>query len=55
VCSNSVNVSGSITSAAAAALVIEPLTFTLLLHTGAVLGWVAFFGGAHRWGRQTRG
>ncbi len=41
--------------AAAAALVIEPVTFTLLLHAGAVLGWAAFLGGEHRWGRQTRG
>ncbi|MBB3604203.1 cellulose synthase/poly-beta-1,6-N-acetylglucosamine synthase-like glycosyltransferase [Mycolicibacterium sp. BK556] len=41
--------------AAAAALVIEPVTFTLLLHTGAVLGWTAFLGGAHRWGPQRRG
>jgi cellulose synthase/poly-beta-1,6-N-acetylglucosamine synthase-like glycosyltransferase len=40
--------------AAAAVLVIEPVTFTLLLHTGAVLGWTAFLGGAHRWGSQTR-
>ncbi|MCX2930263.1 glycosyltransferase family 2 protein [Mycobacterium sp. CVI_P3] len=41
--------------AAAVALVIEPVTFTLLLHTGAVLGWTAFLGGVHRWGPQTRG
>ncbi len=31
--------------AAVAAMVIEPLTFTLLLHAGAVLGWLAFLGG----------
>ncbi|SBS79360.1 hypothetical protein MHPYR_760004 [uncultured Mycobacterium sp.] len=31
--------------AAAAALVIEPVTFSLLLHAGAVLGWLAFLGG----------
>jgi cellulose synthase/poly-beta-1,6-N-acetylglucosamine synthase-like glycosyltransferase len=31
--------------AAAAALVLEPVTFTLLLHAGAVLGWLAFLGG----------
>ncbi|WP_233716757.1 glycosyltransferase family 2 protein [Mycolicibacterium vinylchloridicum] len=41
--------------AAAAALVIEPVTFTLLLHAGAVLGWTAFLGGAHRWGPPSRG
>jgi cellulose synthase/poly-beta-1,6-N-acetylglucosamine synthase-like glycosyltransferase len=40
---------------AAAALVIEPVTFTLLLHAGAVLGWTAFLGGAHRWEPQSRG
>ena len=40
--------------AAVAALLLEPLTFALLLHTGAVLGWLAFLGGAQSWGRQTR-
>lgn len=40
--------------AAVAALLLEPLTFALLLHAGAVLGWLAFLGGAQRWGRQTR-
>lgn len=33
---------------------IEPFTFQLLLYAGAALGWVAFLGGAQRWGRQQR-
>lgn len=39
---------------AALVLVVEPLTFTLLLHFGAVLGWLAFLGGGQRWGGQKR-
>ena len=39
---------------AAVVLVVEPLTFTLLLHVGALLGWFAFLGGGQRWGRQKR-
>ncbi len=38
--------------AAAAALVLEPLTFTLLLHAGAVLGWLAFLGGQTQRGKD---
>ena len=35
--------------------VVEPFTFRLLLHLGAVLGWLTFFGrGQRRWGRQHR-
>lgn len=41
-------------AAATAVTLIEPFTFQLLLHAGAVLGWVAFLGGSHRWGRQQR-
>ncbi len=36
--------------AAALALLVEPLTFTLLLHAGALLGWSAFLGRGQRWG-----
>ena len=36
-------------AAAAAALVLEPVTFTLLLHTGALLGWLAFLRRGQRW------
>lgn len=43
----------NLASAAASAL-IEPFTFNLLLQAGAVLGWVAFLGGAQRWGTQQR-
>jgi cellulose synthase/poly-beta-1,6-N-acetylglucosamine synthase-like glycosyltransferase len=39
---------------AAVATVIEPITFQLLLQTGAVLGWIAFLGGEQRWDRQQR-
>lgn len=43
-------------SLAGTALVVitEPLTFTLLLHFGALLGWFAFLGGGQRWGGQLR-
>lgn len=41
-------------AAAAAAMVVEPLTFTLLLQTGAILGWIAFLGGSQRWDPQIR-
>lgn len=40
--------------AAALVLLVEPLTFTVLLHIGALLGWVAFLGGAQRWGSRQR-
>jgi cellulose synthase/poly-beta-1,6-N-acetylglucosamine synthase-like glycosyltransferase len=39
---------------AAGTTLIEPITFQLLLWAGAVLGWLAFLGGAQRWGRQQR-
>jgi cellulose synthase/poly-beta-1,6-N-acetylglucosamine synthase-like glycosyltransferase len=39
---------------AAAAALITPLTFQLLLQAGAMLGWVAFLGGSQRWGSQRR-
>lgn len=41
-------------ASAAAAAVLEPVTFGLLLHAGALLGWAAFLGGGQRWGRQQR-
>ena len=41
-------------AAAAAATVIEPITFTLLLQAGAMLGWIAFLRGGQHWGRQQR-
>lgn len=34
--------------------IIEPFTFRLMLHCGAMLGWFAFLGGGQRWGRQHR-
>lgn len=39
---------------AALVVVIEPLSFTLLLHFGALLGWFAFLGGGQQWGGQSR-
>ena len=39
---------------AAAAAVIAPFTFQLLLQAGAALGWLAFLAGAQSWGRQRR-
>ena len=40
---------------AAVVTVVEPFTFRLLLHLGAVLGWLTFFSrGQRRWGRQHR-
>lgn len=39
---------------AAMAGIVGPVTFQVLLHLGAVLGWVAFLTGAGRWGKQTR-
>lgn len=39
---------------AALVVVIEPVTFTLLLHFGALLGWLAFLRGAQQWGGQLR-
>ncbi|BBZ33953.1 glycosyl transferase family 2 [Mycolicibacterium confluentis] len=38
----------------ALATLVAPFTFTLLLHAGAALGWVAFLGGTARWGSQRR-
>jgi cellulose synthase/poly-beta-1,6-N-acetylglucosamine synthase-like glycosyltransferase len=40
--------------AAAAATIMEPFTFRLLLQCGAMLGWFAFLGGGQQWGRQER-
>ena len=37
-----------------ATTIVEPLTFRLILHCGALLGWIAFLGGEQRWGRQHR-
>lgn len=34
--------------------IVEPVTFRLMLHCGALLGWIAFLGGEQRWGRQHR-
>ena len=39
---------------AAVASVLEPFTYRLLLHLGAVLGWVAFLTGGQGWGRHDR-
>lgn len=36
------------------ASVLEPFTFRVLLHLGAVLGWIAFLAGAQHWGRSER-
>ena len=36
------------------AAVIEPFSFQLLRHFGAVLGWVMFLAGQRGWGRQVR-
>jgi cellulose synthase/poly-beta-1,6-N-acetylglucosamine synthase-like glycosyltransferase len=36
------------------AALVEPFSFQLLRHTGALLGWFAFLGGGRKWGRQTR-
>ncbi|CAN5410722.1 glycosyltransferase family 2 protein [soil metagenome] len=44
---------GSVVGAAAAAL-LGPVTFQLLLQTGAALGWIAFLSGARTWGRRHR-
>lgn len=35
-------------------LIVEPFTFTLLLHLGALLGWVAAISGAQRWVQDQR-
>ncbi|WP_267308987.1 glycosyltransferase family 2 protein [Mycobacterium barrassiae] len=34
--------------------IVEPVTFRLMLHGGALLGWFAFLSGGQRWGRQHR-
>ena len=39
---------------ALAAAVLEPFSFQLFRHWGAVLGWVAFLTGRETWARQTR-
>jgi len=39
---------------AAVATVLEPLSYALLLQTGALLGWLAFLRGTQQWGRQQR-
>lgn len=33
---------------------VAPWSFTLLLHTGAAVGWAAFLRGSQRWGAQRR-
>ncbi|MDQ6685756.1 MAG: glycosyltransferase family 2 protein [Pseudomonadota bacterium] len=40
--------------AALLAAIVEPFTFQLLRHSGAMLGWVSFLTGRRQWGRQTR-
>ena len=40
--------------AAAAATIMDPFTFRLLLQCGAMLGWFACLGGGQQWGRQHR-
>ena len=37
------------------AALIEPFTFQLLRHTGAVWGWFYFLSGTYAWGKQSRG
>lgn len=39
---------------ALAAAVLEPFTFQLLRHAGAVYGWVAFLSGKQQWSRSSR-
>lgn len=41
-------------SLAIVAAILEPFTFQLLRHTGAVLGWYYFLTGRKRWGKQQR-
>jgi cellulose synthase/poly-beta-1,6-N-acetylglucosamine synthase-like glycosyltransferase len=41
-------------SGVAAATVLAPFTFALLLQAGAVLGWAAFLQGGPRWGQRSR-
>ena len=36
------------------AAVLEPFSFQLLRHTGAIWGWIAFLSGSAQWGRQQR-
>lgn len=36
------------------AVFIEPFTFQLMRHTGAILGWITFLTGRSDWGRPTR-
>ncbi|WP_245905926.1 glycosyltransferase [Mycolicibacterium palauense] len=40
--------------ATAAATLVGPLSFQLLLQAGAALGWIAFLGGAQQWGSAHR-
>ena len=44
---------GSVVGIAAMTL-IEPFTFRIALHCGAMLGWLAFLVGGPQWGRQHR-
>jgi cellulose synthase/poly-beta-1,6-N-acetylglucosamine synthase-like glycosyltransferase len=37
------------------ASLIEPFSFQLLRHVGAIWGWAAFLGGSQTWGAQKRG
>ena len=41
-------------SLAIIAAILEPFTFQLLRHTGAVLGWYYFLTGRNIWGKQQR-
>ena len=41
-------------SLAIVAAILEPFTFQLLRHTGAVLGWYYFLTGRKAWGKQQR-
>jgi hypothetical protein len=39
---------------AAAIAVLEPFSFQILRHLGALLGWHHFLTGRRHWGKQTR-
>ncbi|MGO9673290.1 MAG: glycosyltransferase family 2 protein [Methylocella sp.] len=41
-------------SRALLASLVEPFTFQMLRHTGALLGWISFLIGEKRWGRRSR-
>jgi hypothetical protein len=42
-------------SRALLASLVEPFTFQILRHTGALLGWISFITGTKRWGRADEG